>query len=255
MAMEARLSLRQSQRVVMTPLLQQAIQLLQLSTLELQEVVQKELQENPLLEEAPPDDAAGPRGGRRADARRRRAVEPAPESPRRPSERQSRTDLPFDLSAVIFGDAARSAPWSSRRSARSCRSRTSSARPTSLTDHLDEQLRLTVVEDPTCAPLGEEIIGNLDEDGYLRADARARSPSSVQLPLDGRREGADPRAGLRPPGRGGARPSRSACSSSSSADRRAPTRVGRDRRAALRDLQPPQVPGHRPGAQAARWTA
>ena len=49
MAMETRLSLRQSQRVVMTPLLQQAIQLLQLSTLELQEVVQKELLENPLL--------------------------------------------------------------------------------------------------------------------------------------------------------------------------------------------------------------
>ena len=43
MAMEARLSLRQSQRVVMTPLLQQAIQLLQLSTLELQYVVQKDL--------------------------------------------------------------------------------------------------------------------------------------------------------------------------------------------------------------------
>ena len=58
MAMEARLSLRQSQRVVMTPLLQQAIQLLQLSTLELQEVVQKELLENPLLEESPAEDGA-----------------------------------------------------------------------------------------------------------------------------------------------------------------------------------------------------
>src|SRR4029450_9423053 len=55
MAMEARLSLRQSQRVVMTPLLQQAIQLLQLSTLELQEVVQKELLENPMLEEGNQD--------------------------------------------------------------------------------------------------------------------------------------------------------------------------------------------------------
>ena len=53
MAMETRLSLRQSQRVVMTPLLQQAIQLLQLSTIELQEVVQRELLENPLLEETP----------------------------------------------------------------------------------------------------------------------------------------------------------------------------------------------------------
>src|SRR5438128_2091797 len=55
MAMEARLTQRMSQRVVMTPLLQQAIQLLQLSTLELQEVVQKELLENPLLEEVPVD--------------------------------------------------------------------------------------------------------------------------------------------------------------------------------------------------------
>src|SRR5207247_5609150 len=63
MAMEARLSLRQSQRVVMTPLLQQASQLLQLSTLELQEVVQKELLENPLLEEMPVDGAETPEAG------------------------------------------------------------------------------------------------------------------------------------------------------------------------------------------------
>ena len=62
MAPEVRLSLRQSQRVVMTPLLQQAIQLLQLSTLELQELVQKELLENPLLEEQPPDGAEGADG-------------------------------------------------------------------------------------------------------------------------------------------------------------------------------------------------
>src|SRR3990167_1699457 len=50
-----RLSLRQTQRVVMTPLLQQAIQLLQLSTLELKEVVEEELRDNPLLEEVPTD--------------------------------------------------------------------------------------------------------------------------------------------------------------------------------------------------------
>jgi len=45
MAMEARLTLRQTQRLVMTPMLQQAIQLLQLSTIELQELLQKELTE------------------------------------------------------------------------------------------------------------------------------------------------------------------------------------------------------------------
>ena len=58
--MEPRLVPRLSQRVVMTPLLQQAIQLLQLSTLELQEVVQKELLENPLLEEVTPETADAP---------------------------------------------------------------------------------------------------------------------------------------------------------------------------------------------------
>src|SRR5438876_11492634 len=67
MAMEARLSLRQSQRVVMTPLLQQAIQLLQLSTLELQEVVQKELLENPLLEEVAPETPETPDGAQGAE--------------------------------------------------------------------------------------------------------------------------------------------------------------------------------------------
>ena len=49
--MAMRVVTQQGQRVVMTPLLQQAIQLLQLSTLELKRVVCKELEENPLLEE------------------------------------------------------------------------------------------------------------------------------------------------------------------------------------------------------------
>src|SRR2546428_391235 len=55
MAMKPRLPLRQSQRVVMTPLLQQPIQLLQLSTRELREVVQRGLRETPLLEEGAPE--------------------------------------------------------------------------------------------------------------------------------------------------------------------------------------------------------
>ena len=74
MAMETRLSLRQTQRLVMTPMLQQAIHLLQLSTVELQELLQKELEENPLLEEAPPDEAPGPEGDGQGEA--------VPEGPR-----------------------------------------------------------------------------------------------------------------------------------------------------------------------------
>src|SRR6185295_10894961 len=50
MAMIPRLELRQGQALVMTPQLQQAIKLLQLSNIELQEFVEGELERNPLLE-------------------------------------------------------------------------------------------------------------------------------------------------------------------------------------------------------------
>ena len=50
MALTPRLDLRQVQTLVMTPQLQQAIKLLQLSNLELAEFVEKELEQNPLLQ-------------------------------------------------------------------------------------------------------------------------------------------------------------------------------------------------------------
>ncbi|HYC02274.1 MAG TPA: RNA polymerase sigma-54 factor, partial [Azospirillaceae bacterium] len=51
MALQQRLDIRQSQSLVMTPQLQQAIKLLQLSNLELTAFVQQELERNPLLEQ------------------------------------------------------------------------------------------------------------------------------------------------------------------------------------------------------------
>ena len=52
MALEIKQSLRLSQQLVMTPQLQQAIKLLQLNRMELAEVVNQEMMENPILEEA-----------------------------------------------------------------------------------------------------------------------------------------------------------------------------------------------------------
>ena len=57
MAINAKLELRQSQQLVMTPQLQQAIKLLQLSNLELSEFVATELERNPLLERDDVSDA------------------------------------------------------------------------------------------------------------------------------------------------------------------------------------------------------
>ncbi|MEK9647291.1 MAG: RNA polymerase sigma-54 factor, partial [Alphaproteobacteria bacterium] len=56
MALGSRLDLRQSQSLVMTPQLQQAIKLLQMSNVELAEYIEQEIEENPLLER---EDAEG----------------------------------------------------------------------------------------------------------------------------------------------------------------------------------------------------
>ncbi len=65
--MKLRLDLRLSQKLIMTPQLQQAIKLLQLSRLELQQSLTQHLMENPLLEELPAeaeDSEAGSRRGK-----------------------------------------------------------------------------------------------------------------------------------------------------------------------------------------------
>ena len=56
MAFELKQSLKLSQQLIMTPQLQQAIKLLQLSRLELVDTINQEMEENPLLEEVSPDE-------------------------------------------------------------------------------------------------------------------------------------------------------------------------------------------------------
>ena len=79
MGLGPRLDLRQSQSLVMTPQLQQAIKLLQFSHLELAAFIQQELEKNPLLEansgdEAPaaPEPAPAPESERVGAAPRKR---------------------------------------------------------------------------------------------------------------------------------------------------------------------------------------
>ena len=57
MAMEMRLNLKMSQKLVMTPMLQQAIKLLPLARLELAQLVRQEITDNPVLEEIQEEDA------------------------------------------------------------------------------------------------------------------------------------------------------------------------------------------------------
>src|SRR5215470_1739579 len=160
-----RLVQRLSQRVVMTPLLQQAIQLLQLSTLELKEVVEQELKENPLLEEVQTD-TAEPQAEQEMQGPEIAELAPTPPSEAPPKSEatvdgERSDDLPFDINQAMFDEGPEERddlPFENL-------GRTE----TSLTDHLVEQLRMAT-DDPILLAVGEAIIGNLDEDGYLRAE-------------------------------------------------------------------------------------
>src|SRR3989441_7626368 len=203
MAMEARLSLRQSQRVVMTPLLQQAIQLLQLSTLELQEVVNKELLENPLLEEVTPDTPETP-----ADAPVTADTPPAPtveqittEAP--PTTERQTDELPFDFNAGMSADDDHEERSLVSQEDREDLPFENVVRThVSLADHLEEQLRYAS-EDAAVRRIGGQIIGNLDEGGYLRAELQEIAPRGGATAEEGA-PGPQPLEGLGPP-RGGAR--------------------------------------------------
>ena len=162
MAIEHRLSLRLSQRLVMTPMLQQAIQLLQLSTIELQELLERELTENPLLEEMPVEEPA-------SEPPTLSTAPPSPVENREeapPVDGQVPDDLPFDLTAVMF-DHPEELSLVQQEEHEDLPFENFSQGGQSLTEYLTEQLRM-VAYDPAIDKICRAIIGNLDDDGYLR---------------------------------------------------------------------------------------
>jgi RNA polymerase sigma-54 factor len=154
MALEQKLSVRMSQRLVMTPSLQQAIKLLQMSKLELVEEVQQELLENPVLEEqaeVPP-----------AERTEVEAEKPEPGDPTDPFE-----DIDYES---YFQDVENNyAPRAPRETGEELPSfeSTLAAKP-SLADHLHWQLDMSAADETTRA-IGRAVIGNINEDGYLQA--------------------------------------------------------------------------------------
>jgi RNA polymerase sigma-54 factor len=165
-----KLALRQTQRVVMTPLLQQAIQLLQLSTLELEQVVRKELEENPLLEEVPVETPEAQNAAAPGTVEAPSTTPAEPVSKETSSVDGERADeLPFDLTQAIFDEPDERTPVSMEEREDLPFENLSGNDALLLSDHLLEQLRLAT-DDPITLRIGEAIIGNLDEDGYLRAE-------------------------------------------------------------------------------------
>lgn len=169
MALELRQQLRLTQQLVMTPQLQQAIKLLQLSRLELLEVIREEMEENPILEDVPGDVSADvseemltEEGGRSQQ------TDVQPETPLKPVtvEETARGDI--DWSSYLEEYNAPGPVHFEAEEREIPEYENFLARRESLCEHLQWQLLLSL---PTRREetIGSAIIGNLNKDGYLQA--------------------------------------------------------------------------------------
>ena len=165
MALTAKLQVRQTQSLVITPQLMQAIRLLQMSSLELERFVAAELEQNPLLEEA--DNGAGQQDELGAET-----SEPEPG--------------PVDAADVVEADPDNLDPdWNGFEAGPSIPSQsrdwTSGPLPDgegrdlgeylagmeSLAEHLDRQIEAAFAHSPTDRLIAFALLAGLDEAGYL----------------------------------------------------------------------------------------
>ncbi len=176
MALDLRLQVKLSQQLVMTPQLQQAIKLLQLSRMELVDVVTEELAENPLLEEGAEtkeehdDEIANLEGD---------AVSLTDAAPEQEVKAESEGMNDIDWQTYLEGYSLNSSD--TRNSYEDHEDRPSFesllTRQKSLKDHLMWQLSLSSfsVDERLAAA---EIIGNLDDIGYLKASLEEMAENS-----------------------------------------------------------------------------
>jgi RNA polymerase sigma-54 factor len=203
MALEQKLNLRLSQRLIMTPSLQQAIKLLQMTKLELQEEITQELTENPLLEEAQeisadgPGESAGEGEGERIEGEETPSPgpegdvaaapadttpanseagspgeTPAPASPETPAGEAEREPDSFDeIDYESYFQDYMDLSYRPQAPSEEVEARPLDAvlsRPQNLSDHLQWQLDMSALSSRQ-KEIAQAIIGNIDEAGYLEA--------------------------------------------------------------------------------------
>ena len=192
MALVPRLDLRQVQSLVMTPQLQQAIKLLQMSSLELANYVEQELEQNPLLEREDPDRPTDSENS--ADAAERgtddqtSALEDGPDQPDS-LELVDRDSMSLDDDASldadydnVWTDSASDSPQATETDTLHWQVQgaggfdledsdldNAPAREIDLRDHLAEQINVDL-SDPIDRMIAVYLLDLLDEAGYLIAD-------------------------------------------------------------------------------------
>jgi RNA polymerase sigma-54 factor len=173
--LQPKLSLKVSQRQVLTPGLMQMVSVLALNKLELKEMIDAEMVENPVLEEIDEsvpmlDEVAG-----RQELLERSADEAA--AP--PKDVFSEIDFGSYFQDYL-DPGYRTQPEYEESEKPSFENFLS--QPTTLSDHLAWQLG-SLSLDPRLEDAAELVIGNLDEDGYLAASEEELAAALAQIPL------------------------------------------------------------------------
>jgi RNA polymerase sigma-54 factor len=169
MALEQKLHLKLSQKLIMTPSLQQAIKLLQLSKLELQEVLNQELLENPLLdesvEEAKTEETQAEETKAENESEEAKKTETKDENEK---EKDSFDEIDYDAYFQDYIEYGYN-PRGMGEEHEEFPIENTLTRPPNLSDHLTWQLSMSDAS-PRTKEIAQFIIGNIDEDGYLRAN-------------------------------------------------------------------------------------
>jgi len=195
MALEQKLRLKLSQRLVMTPSLQQAIKLLQLSRLELEEALSQEILENPMLEvedeelsESVPAEVE-PAGEAASDEGTPAPLDQGAALEEPIQEKDAYGDIDVEaFFADYLGDASFEGPSMAVPEDNGSFLENLAVSSTGLHDHLMWQLHL-VDEPPEILSAGEFIIGNLDDSGFLQVsdqeieEATGLDPEGVRRAL------------------------------------------------------------------------
>lgn len=165
MALDNRLEIKLLQKLILTPQLQQAIKLLQMPQLELSQSLTNELVENPFLEEV--NEETSPEAPTQLEAQE---AEPSEnfEDAEAPLEKLM-TGIGVEEYFEDRGSDGRDLGYFNPGTVAHPSFENYVARDGDLQEHLTWQLRMTKHADGTLREIAEAIIGNLDENGYLRA--------------------------------------------------------------------------------------
>lgn len=181
-SLQPKLSLRVAQKQILTPGLVQMVSILALNNLELGEMIRQEVMENPVLEEITLE---GPAPEEEEEGADREARTKTPSE--RVREKEVLETLPAEDPASMGGDFEFSQYFEDYFEPSSTATQSEIiekpsfenflSKPQTLADHLSWQLGFAVVEDDVRSA-ASEIIGNLDEDGLLKATLEEISSSS-----------------------------------------------------------------------------